>query len=598
MAHDTFSNLPEPPYLLDSWLRVDFATGQVIEGDRLKSPNGAGSTIRLSAARNEYVSFQVVLPADWLGPKLRVSLSGAASGAAVTSREFDWFVEFPFKSGATWYPDALVPGKSIEAAEKLGLLSRINRPRVFALWVDLFIPREAKPGRYAGTLRVQSEARHEADLGIELSIWPFAIDDECHVTADMNSYSASFVTCWPQYDRPDPLAQAGARRILHAYYRMAHEHRSMLHSLNYTHSGMIPAGFAPELVGDGDQIRVKSWTLFDQCFGPAYDGSAFRGTRRGEIPVPYSYTPFNLMWPASFIWYDQPGYKVAWQRIGEQFVEHAKQHGWTRTKFEIFFNHKKRYRYFPFDGDETRFTGDEQVFRDFHDMIVGQWRKRKDVRIVYRTDSSWMCGLHSQSDVADIFDLWVVSGGIGGCYKSGMENLIRKGHDVWFYGGASGYQSDLIEMGRWPLVPWMRGGNGFTPWLTTDGGKTPFASGPTGDGRTGLFYPGAELGLDAPIANLRTKAMRNSMQTIEYLWLLAARENGSRARTWDLVNRVMGVDWSAWWRKPDAFMHKPPHEWQNADFSTAPKIDTWSHSDPRDLDRLRSAAADELSKSK
>jgi hypothetical protein len=111
-----------------------------------------------------------------------------------------------------------------------------------------------------------------------------------------------------------------------------------------------------------------------------------------------------------------------------------------------------------------------------------------------------------------------------------------------------------------------------------------------------LFYPGVELGLEGPIANLRTKAMRNSMQTMEYLWLLAGRDGGRRTKTWDLVNKVMGVDWPAWWQKTPAFTSKPPNKWVGQDWSTAPKIDAWTHSDPRDFERLRTAAGEEVAK--
>ena len=588
----------QPPCLLDSWLRVDSASGQIIESARLRRPATGGASLAVSAAQNEYVSFQVALPADWFGPKLRVTLSGLPAAAGISSRDLEWFVEWPIRSEQTWYPDALIPAKCLEASQKLGLLSRIDRPRVVVLWVDLFVPREGKPGRYSATVRVQSEARQEAELGLDLNVWPFAIPDECHIVADMNSYSGGFVQNWPPYSQQgfDYLTSAGGRRILHGYYRMAHEHRGMMHSLNYRHSGAVSPGLAPELVGLGDQIRVKSWTLFDQCWGPMFDGSAFRGTRRGEIPVPYSYTPFNFNWPASFIYYGQPGYKVAWERIGDQFAEHARQHGWNRTKFEIFFNHKKRYRFFPFDGDETRFLADEQIFRDFHEMIIKQWRARKDVRFIFRTDTSWAIGHHTRNDIADLFDLWVASAGISGWFKEGMENLQSKGAEVFYYGGAPSYCEDLQSMARWPLVPWMRGGQGFTPWMTTDAGKEPLMAGPTGKGSVGLFYPGVELGLEGPLANLRTKAMRNSMQTTEYLWLLASRDGGRRTKTWDLVNKVMGVDWSAWWQDTPAFTSKPPNKWVGQDWSTPRRIDSWDHSDPRDFERLRTTAGEELAK--
>ena len=30
-----------------------------------------------------------------------------------------------------------------------------------------------------------------------------------------------------------------------------------------------------------------------------------------------------------------------------------REKGWTSTRFELFFNHKKRYKGFPWDGDES-----------------------------------------------------------------------------------------------------------------------------------------------------------------------------------------------------------------------------------------------------
>ena len=50
----------------------------------------------------------------------------------------------------------------------------------------------------------------------------------------------------------------------------------------------------------------------------------------------------------------------------EQFDRHLEQNGWKDTRIEFFFNHKKRYRWFGWDGDEDN----HQHFTTFH---VRRW---------------------------------------------------------------------------------------------------------------------------------------------------------------------------------------------------------------------------------
>ncbi|MCK5851169.1 MAG: hypothetical protein KAH23_09660 [Kiritimatiellae bacterium] len=589
-------DLPEPPYLLSPWVRIDPSTGLPLEVAHLQHVLTGAGEIDLTAARNEYVSFQVIVPANWIGPKLNVSLSGMGKGSAITYRELEWFVQWSHVHDDVCYPDPLIPGKLTATALKAGLLKRIKQPKVVGLWIDVFVPRQARAGSYSGVLTVKSGRGQDAQLGVSLTVHRFAIDDECHMTADMNAYSGSYVNGWPEFQGDwDFLKKPRARKLLQSYSRVAHEHRSLIHSLNYSHSGYMSAGFAPELTGRGESLRVKSWSTFDKTWGPLFDGSAFRGTRRGEIPVPYSYTPFNFQWPASFIHYGNPGYYEMWRNIAKEFGDHAAERGWTRTKFEIFFNHKKRYKFFPWDGDETRFLADEVIFKEFYHEAVRDMVARKDMQFTYRTDSSWSIGVHSNDDeVSSIFNMWVINGSIGGRFPKGIANLRSKKQDVFFYGGLPGYNELFYSLSRWPLLSWMRDAQGFTPWLAVSGEKKPLAAGPAVKGRFSIFYPGHELGLDVPIVTMRSKIMRNTMQTMEYLYLLAKRDGGDRSKTWKIVNKALGTSRSDWWGKPEPFMKRPPHTWQNSDFSTAPRIGDWSHSDPRDFEKVRNAAAEAL----
>ena len=157
--------------------------------------------------------------------------------------------------------------------------------------------------------------------------------------------------------------------LIHAYHRIFYENRGTFHQLGYGHGGKVGPEFAPQLTGTGKQMHIASWDLFDRHYGPLLDGSAFRDSRRGARPIPFMYLPINPEWPASFLWWGEAGYDAEFVNVLSEMEHHFREKHWTNTKFEVFFNHKKRYKGFPWDGDEIRFERDNNYFRVYHRML-------------------------------------------------------------------------------------------------------------------------------------------------------------------------------------------------------------------------------------
>jgi len=556
-----------PIEALSEWVRVDPVSGAIIDRAVLREPAAASlltedGCVALAGARNEYVSFQVVVhSAETIGAiRLRFGGLTGPGGARIGRSEFEphahWYHHLPEHG---WIPDALVPLKILD--QPVGLpwkAADVPGQTAQGFWIDLFIPKDAPPGSYRGTLTVDLDGRRHP-VPIALEVWPFAIPDACSMVADMNAYapgvvsgwegvehSPGIVNAWPGLD--DDPSGCGTRAYLKAErntFRCVHDHRALYHYLPYSHSGAIPHPiFIPELAGSGRSIRVKSWAAFDRHFGAYLDGSAFRGTRRGPIPLPFMYTPQNFHWPADFAHFGRKGYRTEWRRIGGEFVDHFRKKGWTHTQFELFFNHKQRYKYFPWDGDEIRFLEDAEHMYQFRDLSAGVYDAADPVQFIWRVDSSWVFAKHCTSDLTDFVKLWVVNSGCQAEAPNCVGPMHRKGCTLFHYGGASSLDVPLSWVWMWPVQTLGRGNDGFTWWLTT-GWTRDIWRRSRDNYATCVFYPGSPWGSLDVFGGIRTKALRNAMQTMEYAHLLDGKRRAGTARR--VIDRVLGTNRAFWW---------------------------------------------------
>jgi hypothetical protein len=140
-----------------------------------------------------------------------------------------------------------------------------------------------------------------------------------------------------------------------------------------------------------------------------FDGSAFARTRRGPQPIPFVYLPINPDWPASSLWWGEAGYKTEFVNVVSAMEGHFRERGWTHTNFELFFNHKKRYKGYWWDGDEARFANDLPVFAEYSRLLKKAVPADSPVKFVFRADASWMMERQFK-ELAGIVNFWVLGG--------------------------------------------------------------------------------------------------------------------------------------------------------------------------------------------
>jgi hypothetical protein len=566
-------------YLLHDMIRICPQTGQVLE-EEARSRSLAEwneATLNLISPRNAYVSFQVVVRLEGASAaELQVKADPVKGGHdEISPDEFTYYVEWYHQVKGRYYPDALVPlagnGAKPLSIARVTKLNAIPNQAYAAVWVDLFVPAGIRTGDYEGTIRVTAGSWSETHT-IRLQALETVVPNESLVIADLNSYADNLSRRMNYLRNNEHRYEDGTYfQVERQFYRISHEHRALLHYLPYEHSGNIPSVFIPELEGKGKQMRVKDWSRFDEHFGPYLDGSAFKDTKRGEIPIPNMYLPFNFHWPADYVKFGTKGYRTEFTSIMEEFHRHFTEKGWLRTKFELFLNHKKRYKLFPYDGDETRFLWDEKINDIFYELAKDVLERKDGANFIFRTDASWAYGLHFEK-YAKIINMWVVNEQIFSWFPEGLESLRAAGDDVWTYGSTPRIGQTLLGSAITPLSAVARGVDGFVFWENTLWGED-WPVTPDSDGATALFYPGDQLfGILGPIPSIRLKSLRNAMQVVDSVEQWIRRQpDGARSRIRGLIADALGIDQSEWWPgKPD-FLVKPPYEWLDGAFSEAPK---------------------------
>ncbi|HSB13939.1 MAG TPA: hypothetical protein VLE22_05735 [Bryobacteraceae bacterium] len=537
--------------------------GVVIEADRpagqpLSGPNGV---VALRGARGGYVSFRLAARLSKPGP-YSVTFAWNTPATNLTAEAFrEWFHYTEPKN--SYYPDALAPVKLPYRSQLPEPDNRIEKQTVQTFWVDIWIPRDTAPGVYRGEARIEGDGK-KVSRRIELQVLPASIPEKEIVAIDHNSYGSE----WLSSQYPKLRQRLGEKffasdeffGLIHSYHRIFYEHLGVFHQLGYGHGGKVGPEFAPELDGSGRTKRIKSWSLYDRHYGPLLDGSAFAGTRRGAQPIPFVYLPINPEWPASFLWWGEPGYETEFVNVVREMEQHFRDKGWTKTAFEMFFNHKKRYKAFPWDGDETRFPNDNRYFAEYARLLKKAVPPGSQVHFRFRSDSSWMMGQQFK-ELAGVIDFWVLGGSELSWYKEVPAMLRARGDIVWMYGGTPEVTESSGAITFAPFQTWIWGAEGFVRWLTVSPGADPWFR--FGGGDTVLAYSGDRFAIDGPIPSVRLKLQRNCVQDLTLLDSLKTRKPFEELRA-GAASRYNSSRYEDWWPPRPAAADLPPYEMTNA----------------------------------
>lgn len=475
--------------------------------------NAAKKEIRLQSARNEFVSFQVLLRGSGKGISAKLQFPDKAVAPVVTTYQF---ANVSSKIGPV--PDPLLPFSGIfnvPAGDKSG-----------SLLCEIYLPHDMPAGEHAGTLTLSNEAGEKLELAIHLMAWDFSLPDALSFIPEMNCYGL-------------PANEAD-------YYRLAHRNRVVLNRVPYHQTGDMEPGCAPKW--DGKQLE---WSAWDKRFGPYFDGSAFNNLPRRGVPLEVFYLPLFENWPTPMegnyngsYWADQAfpeSYRRAFVECSRQFAEHFNQKHWDATIFQCFFNGKNNFKERGWSRGSCPWLLDEPM--NFQDFWALRWFGqafhegadpfRGQAKVLFRCDVSrpqW------QRDALDgVLNYNVVGGGAFAEYRRLVLDRKQKYHQIVIpYGSSNNPADSNVQPLGWCWDCWTLGADGVLPWqVIGDDNSWKKAE------DTCLFYPGGPVGQTEPVPSIRLKAYLRGQQDVEYLTLLARLQHQTQLQLGQAVRAAM-----------------------------------------------------------
>ncbi len=437
--------------------------------------------VRLYAAKNEFIAFQVVLKGAVEGVTPAIKLPQPLRAELLE------FHNVKAKSGSL--PDPLVP---IKGALTSG-----------AFLADLYVPHEAKAGKHTGTLTLTKGGESLA-IAIELNVWDFTLPDYLSFIPEMNSYGL-------------PSPELG-------YYRVGHAHRTCVNALPYSQGGSVR--HAPKW--DGAKL---DWTAWDKQFGPLLDGSAFADMPRKGVPLDSFYLPLHENWPGDVFksyngsyWADRafpPAYRETFVKVSRLFAEHFAEKGWNDTFLQFYLNNKSNFKERGWSRGASPWILDEPA--SFQDYWALRWfatafhegaaAVRGKAKVGFRIDISrpeW-----ERDCLTPLNDFYVCSGVFRKYRRMILDRQRRNGMVIFEYGSSNPIEASNVQPAGWCVSAWCLGADGVLPWQTI-GNDGSWANAD----ECSLFYPGGKVDSQVPIPSVRLKAYRRGQQDVEYLTLL------------------------------------------------------------------------------
>ena len=287
------------------------------------TPFPCETTAQVMAARGEWEGFQIAIrdPGGLGAVDVRLSDLVGPGGAEIAATEArlyrEYFVDVtnPSDFGVTYhereaglYPDPLIPLDDPYTGDPVGAPFDLEPGELGAVWVDLFVPRDAVAGSYTGTATVLVDGVADTVLPIALTVWAFEIPAEKTIATAYRYVSESSARKF--HGGPGDEAEEGFEEILARYHLALHEHRIDPTDV----SG--PLEFHFDEVGT---LEPVDWTDYDDAVEPWLDGSVF--------PDGVGVTRFNMG-------YFRPGTGLGdlteeeYTQAASAFVDHLGEKGW------------------------------------------------------------------------------------------------------------------------------------------------------------------------------------------------------------------------------------------------------------------------------
>jgi len=508
-------------------------------------PKGARASVRLSAARNEWESFQVLVRSEAAvaGVTLSAGDLRGPGGAVLRAADARLFRQHQmhvttatyrnksFRAG--WYPDALIPFRHPVTRKPLGKGGLRAVPldlpagQTHGFWVDLHVPAGARAGEYRGTYRISAGAK-TVEVPVALTVWDFSLPR----VATLQTALGSPALRMRSYYRL--RARAGKEKPPANWAAVDAQCAEMLtrHRINCLPP---PGSLQPQRQEDGSyRIPPEQIRALKEFVG-RYHVNAIRIPHpRGVVKDPVKERPKLTAWLKSW---DAAAKALLPQRV-------------------VFYTYLK---------DEPN---DEQAYRYVRTWgrAVRQGRSAVKVLVVEQTwtqNEEW-------GDLYGAVDIWCA---LLPLYKDQSAARRRAlGETVWTYTALCqrdktpwwhidypllnyrvpawiAWRFDIRGLLYWGgMSYWPQVDDPWTDPKTLDrrkGGK-----GPLYNGEGSIVYPARAVGYDGIAPSLRLKALRDSIEDYEYLSILQRAGLGDQARK---IVLPLAPSWFKWNPDPRAY---------------------------------------------
>ena len=501
--------------------------------------DAAAKRLKLHGGRNEVVAAQLMFTAaeDVAGVNVEVGdLKGAAGSIPadpnvqlflelyqfVANGSYSWGPPSAVLPSKKWYPDALAPFNDPYGPERKPVASPFtiavsNGPNQ-GVWIDVYIPKSAAPGRYEAPIRVTAAGTAVWTGTLDLTVHRFTLPDEQHVDAMGEMYCVLY----GMHDAA--FRKAGVDKwwaVAKRYHQMAHQHRFVVLEREDAVNIWPDTNAYVRTYG-----TVLDGTLFTKAegyygpgegAGPAFWRAPYVQAFNGEVP---RFTDIQLQRYAD---------------TASRFWAFFKQRGWDKKRCVAFITDEWKI--------SAQAVADERRLQEAIDAGAGGPGR---ISLIWpsHTDAATLTA-DPALDLRGIVRWWAPNG--SACNPAFYAERMKAGETVWFYHsghpciGVHCVNASGIELRTWGTICWRYGITGSWWWAmdypnpAAPYAKPQYKDGDTRWGNGVAFYPGARLkdvglpNIDGPVASLRMKAYRRGLQDYEYGWLLKQAGKGALA---------------------------------------------------------------------
>lgn len=466
----------------------------------------------IKAARNEYEPFQVVISArnkELSHVRVEVSDLVGPDGKGISAENIELTLPYYLKITTPshvafspgYYPDPLPPVR-----EPFDVPLDMSQP----VWVTVYIPEDAPPGEYSGTVRISPANADPQEIPVRLTVWDFTLPVESH-------QGSAFAIWGDQVAEAHGVSMASLEyfELYEKYYWFLTERRLSPTDLPW----LVTSPKAERVLSDPRIVSFRIPHRWGSLDDPEFGDTVAYLREKGWLSKGYVYC------------YDEPS---------------EEQYPYCRQLADKVHEAGRDVKFLLTEQPEEELFGCVDIWCPnlaAFDPVKAAERQKEGEEVWWYT-----CVGPNYPYPTYFIDDEAIS--------PRMLSWLQAKYNV---------QGTLY----WSTTIFKKYDSRLGAYVPRDILKDPMAfPGANGDGY--LLYPGVLFGIDGPVSSVRLELIREGNEDFEYFWLLkqaviAAKERGALPSDADPQNYVreivdrVATDLTHWTRDPDALYAAREH---------------------------------------